>query len=161
MKIIATSDWHLGNLFHGNDRLSEHEHFLKWLLQQLEEHRPEALLVAGDIFDNGNPSAAAQSLYYNFLYQATTICPTMKIIITVIACLAIVLCFAAAITGVFGALSSVFVLVAFGIGAAAYFSEIVLLTDCFTAKIPHQEMFMAYCFGPMYVLLGISYLMGH
>ena len=82
MKIIATSDWHLGNLFHGNDRLSEHEHFLKWLLQQLEEHRPEALLVAGDIFDNGNPSAAAQSLYYNFLYQATTICPTMKIIIT-------------------------------------------------------------------------------
>ena len=45
----------------------------------------------------------------------------MKIIITVIACLAIVLCFAAAIIGVFGALSSVFVLVAFGIGAAAYF----------------------------------------
>ncbi|MBE6314356.1 MAG: exonuclease subunit SbcD [Bacteroidales bacterium] len=82
MKIIATSDWHLGNLFHGNDRLSEHEHFLKWLLQQLEEHRPEALLVAGDIFDNGNPSAAAQSLYYNFLSQAAMICPTMKIIIT-------------------------------------------------------------------------------
>lgn len=82
MKIIATSDWHLGNLFHGNDRLSEHEHFLKWLLQQLEEHRPESLLVAGDIFDNGNPSAAAQSLYYNFLSQAAMICPTMKIIIT-------------------------------------------------------------------------------
>lgn len=82
MKIIATSDWHLGNLFHGNDRLSEHEHFLKWLLQQLEEHRPEALLVAGDIFDNGNPSAAAQSLYYIFLSQAAMICPTMKIIIT-------------------------------------------------------------------------------
>ena len=51
--------------------------------------------------------------------------------------------------------------VAYFLGAAAYFSEIVLLTDCFTERIPHQEMFMAYCFGPMYVLLGVSYLMGH
>ena len=51
--------------------------------------------------------------------------------------------------------------VAYFLGAVAYFSEIILLTDCFTEKIPHQEMFMAYCFGPMYVLLGISYLLGH
>ena len=57
--------------------------------------------------------------------------------------------------------SNVFKSVAYFLGAAAYFSDIVVLTDCFTAKIPHQEMFMAYCFGPMYVLLGISYLMGH
>ena len=35
-------------------------------------------------------------------------------------------------------------------GAAAYFCEIVLLTDCFTAKVPHKELFMAHCFGPMY-----------
>lgn len=35
MKILATSDWHLGNLFHGNDRLPEHKHFLKWLLEQI------------------------------------------------------------------------------------------------------------------------------
>lgn len=31
MKIIATSDWHIGNLFHGIDRLPEHEHFMAWL----------------------------------------------------------------------------------------------------------------------------------
>ena len=36
-----------------------------------------------------------------------------------------------------------------------------LLTDCFTAKVPHKELFMAYCFGPMYILLGLSYLLGH
>lgn len=54
MKIIATSDWHLGNLFHGNDRLKEHEHFLKWLLDQIKLQLPDALLVAGDVFDNGN-----------------------------------------------------------------------------------------------------------
>lgn len=82
MKIIATSDWHLGNLFHGNDRLPEHRHFLKWLLQQIEMHQPGALLIAGDIFDNANPSAAAQSAYYEFLADAGRLSPAMQIVIT-------------------------------------------------------------------------------
>ena len=51
--------------------------------------------------------------------------------------------------------------VAYFLGAAAYCSEFVLLTDCFTKRVPHQEMFMVYCFGPMYSLLGLSYLLGH
>lgn len=50
--------------------------------------------------------------------------------------------------------------IAYFLGAAAYFAEFVLLTDCFTTRVPHQEMFMAYCFGPMYILLGLSYLFG-
>lgn len=82
MKIITTSDWHLGNLFHGNDRLPEHRHFLDWLLDQITTHQPDALLVAGDIFDNGNPSAAAQRAYYEFLADATHACPDMTIVIT-------------------------------------------------------------------------------
>ena len=82
MKILATSDWHLGNMFHGNDRLSEHRHFLDWLKGRIVEHQPDALLVAGDVFDNGNPSAAAQSAYYAFLADASEACPSMKIIIT-------------------------------------------------------------------------------
>ena len=82
IKILATSDWHLGNMFHGNDRLSEHEHFLNWLLGQIRELQPEALLVAGDVFDNGNPSAAAQAAYYRFLADATRACADMQIVIT-------------------------------------------------------------------------------
>lgn len=82
MKIISTSDWHIGNLFHGNDRLPEHKHFLGWLLEQLKEQRPDALLIAGDVFDNGNPSAAAQAAYYEFLADATQQCPGLQIIIT-------------------------------------------------------------------------------
>src|SRR5574344_704444 len=82
MKIITTSDWHLGNLFHGNDRLSEHKHFITWLLVQIKEQQPDALLGAGDVFDNGNPSAAAQSTYYEFLADATQACPEMQIVIT-------------------------------------------------------------------------------
>lgn len=82
MKIIATGDWHIGNLFHGNDRLPEHKHFLGWLLEQIALQQPDALLVAGDVFDNGNPSAAAQSAYYEFLADATQVCPSMQIVIT-------------------------------------------------------------------------------
>lgn len=82
IKIIATSDWHLGNLFHGNDRLPEHKHFLNWLLEQVKTHEPDALLVAGDVFDNGNPSAASQSAYYEFLADATQACPQMQVVIT-------------------------------------------------------------------------------
>ena len=81
MKIICTSDWHLGNLFHGNDRLPEHRHFLSWLLARIKEQPPDALLIAGDIFDNGNPSAAAQSAYYEFLADATETCPDMNVVI--------------------------------------------------------------------------------
>ena len=81
MKIICTSDWHLGNLFHGNDRLPEHRHFLSWLLARTKEQHPDALLIAGDIFDNGNPSAAAQSAYYEFLADATETCPDMNVVI--------------------------------------------------------------------------------
>jgi hypothetical protein len=51
--------------------------------------------------------------------------------------------------------------VAYFLGATAYFGEILLMTDCFSQKVPHQEMFMAYCFGPMYILLGLSYLLSH
>nr|AIF26906.1 putative nuclease SbcCD, subunit D [uncultured bacterium fosmid pJB154B8_contig I] len=82
MKIFTTSDWHIGNLFHGNDRLPEHRHFLKWLLEKIQEQRPDALLIAGDVFDNCNPSAAAQSAYYEFLADATQSCPEMQIVIT-------------------------------------------------------------------------------
>ena len=81
MKIICTSDWHLGNLFHGNDRIAEHKHFLAWLLVRIKEQHPDALLIAGDIFDNGNPSAAAQSAYYEFLADATETCPDMNVVI--------------------------------------------------------------------------------
>ena len=82
MDIITTSDWHIGNLFHGNDRLPEHRHFLKWLLAQAKERQPDALLVAGDVFDICNPSAAAQSAYYEFLADVTLACPGLQVILT-------------------------------------------------------------------------------
>lgn len=81
MKIMVTTDWHLGNTFHGFDRQSEHEHFFSWLLAQVAERKPDVLLVAGDVFDNGNPSAASQELYYSFLDRLSENHPYMQTVI--------------------------------------------------------------------------------
>ena len=67
MKIIHTSDWHLGARLHEEDRFGEQQAFLEWLLQLIEAERPDALVVAGDVFDVKAPSPAAQRLYYGFL----------------------------------------------------------------------------------------------
>lgn len=81
MKILHTADWHLGNTFHGHSRLLEHKHFLAWLQQVLREEQPDALIVAGDIFDSANPSAAAEELLYDFLLNATILVPGLQIVL--------------------------------------------------------------------------------
>ena len=46
------------------------------------------------------------------------------------------------------------------LGAIAYVCEILVLTDCFKVRIPHNELFMPYCFGPLYLIMGVGYLVG-
>ena len=50
---------------------------------------------------------------------------------------------------------------AYILGSLAYVSEIFLLTDFFSTKVPHREMFMIYCFAPLYIMMGISYFVNH
>lgn len=81
IRIIHTADWHLGQLFHGHDRSSEHQTFLDWLIEQLSERQPDALLIAGDIFDHANPSGQSQKQFYGFLAKARQHCPSLDIVI--------------------------------------------------------------------------------
>ncbi|CAH9018709.1 exonuclease subunit SbcD [Candidatus Nitrosacidococcus sp. I8] len=67
MKIIHTSDWHLGQHFMGKSRELEHQAFLAWLLDQIKIHEVNALIVAGDIFDTGTPPSYARKLYNDFI----------------------------------------------------------------------------------------------
>lgn len=67
MKILHTSDWHLGRTLYGRKRYPEFEAFLDWLAETIQQHRVEVLLVAGDVFDTNAPSNRAQALYYRFL----------------------------------------------------------------------------------------------
>ena len=70
MKLIHTADWHLGRALYGRKRYDEHAAFLDWLLATIREQRADALIIAGDIFDSGNPPNRAQALYYDFLCRA-------------------------------------------------------------------------------------------
>lgn len=81
MRLLHTSDWHLGQTLHDFERDYEHDRFLGWLLDTLEAEQIEGLLIAGDIFDNANPSAAAQKQFYGFLTAAKRRVPHLNIVI--------------------------------------------------------------------------------
>jgi exonuclease SbcD len=80
MRLLHTSDWHLGHTLRDWPRDHEHEHFLAWLLDLVGARGVDALLISGDIFDTSNPSAAAQLLWYRFLAQARRRFPDLQIV---------------------------------------------------------------------------------
>jgi exonuclease SbcD len=63
MRILHTSDWHLGQSFMGKSRQMEHQALIDWLIVQVHEHAVDAVLIAGDIFDTGTPPSYARELY--------------------------------------------------------------------------------------------------
>ena len=63
MRILHTSDWHLGQHFMGKSRLAEHQALIDWLLLQVDAHAVDAVLIAGDVFDTGAPPSYARELY--------------------------------------------------------------------------------------------------
>lgn len=67
MRIIHTSDWHLGQYFYGKSRANEHQQFLSWLLAQVSTHNIDAIIVAGDIFDTSTPPSYAREMYFDFI----------------------------------------------------------------------------------------------
>lgn len=81
MKILHTSDWHIGQNFMGKSREEEHFAFFTWLYEIIKSNDIDALIVAGDIFDTGTPPNYALELYYNFLKQLSSI-SNLYIIIT-------------------------------------------------------------------------------
>ena len=81
MKILHTSDWHIGQKFMGKSREEEHKVFLSWLFETIKTQNIDVLIVAGDIFDTGNPPNYALELYYNFLTQLHAI-KNLYVIIT-------------------------------------------------------------------------------
>lgn len=81
MRLLHTSDWHLGQTLHNFERAYEHQCFLDWLLETIVAEQADALLIAGDVFDNANPSAAAHKQLYRFLQQARQRAPRLEIVV--------------------------------------------------------------------------------
>jgi len=69
MRILHTSDWHLGQHFMGKTRQAEHQAFCAWLLAQVRSHAVDVLLIAGDVFDTGAPPSYAREQYYRLVVE--------------------------------------------------------------------------------------------
>lgn len=67
MRLLHTSDWHLGQHFMGKTRQVEHQAFCDWLIEQVREHAVDVLLVVGDVFDSGAPPSHAREQYNRFI----------------------------------------------------------------------------------------------
>ena len=74
MRILHTSDWHIGNSLVNKKRYEEYTAFLTWLTETIQKNTIDVLLVAGDVFDTTTPSNRAQALYYTFLHRVANTC---------------------------------------------------------------------------------------
>lgn len=67
MRILHTGDWHLGKNLEGCSRLTEQEAFLNDFVNIVEKQNIDLVIIAGDIYDNSNPPAQAEKLFYDTL----------------------------------------------------------------------------------------------
>lgn len=80
MRLLHTSDWHLGHTLKEVSREYEHEAFLAWLLETCAREQPDVLLITGDVFDSGTPPASAERMWFELLAKARRSLPAMDII---------------------------------------------------------------------------------
>lgn len=82
MKILHTSDWHLGHLLYGYERTEEQKSMLRQMADIVREEKPDVFIIAGDIFHVGRPSASVQKMFVDSLTDICSENKDMKIILT-------------------------------------------------------------------------------
>ena len=82
MKILHTSDWHLGHTLYGYDRQEEQQDMLQQILEITRKERPDAFLLSGDVYDIPQPSATSQKMFSEFMAKLHKAVPGMRIIVT-------------------------------------------------------------------------------
>ena len=80
MRLLHTSDWHLGHTLKEVTRDYEHAAFLAWLLDTCGREQPDVLVITGDVFDSATPPASAERMWFEFLAAARRARPAMDII---------------------------------------------------------------------------------
>ncbi len=74
MKLLHTSDWHLGHTLNRRSREREFAAFLDWMLQLVDTEGVDVFLLAGDVFDTAVPKPEVQKMYYDFLREVSKRC---------------------------------------------------------------------------------------
>lgn len=82
MKVLHTSDWHLGHSLYNYDRTEEQTAMLQQMVDLVKEEKPDVFLLCGDVYHTPQPSAAVQTLFTNALVEIHDANPAMTIIIT-------------------------------------------------------------------------------
>src|SRR6478609_7542187 len=80
MRLLHTSDWHLGHTLKEVTRDYEHAAFLAWLLETCAREAPDVLVITGDVFDSATPPASAERMWFELLAAARRASPAMDII---------------------------------------------------------------------------------
>ncbi|MBR5639246.1 MAG: exonuclease SbcCD subunit D [Muribaculaceae bacterium] len=82
MKILHTSDWHLGHVLYGYDRTEEQQAMLNQIEEIIKSEKPDAMVLSGDVYHTSQPSAAVQTMFTEAIVAMHKACPTMTIVIT-------------------------------------------------------------------------------
>ena len=82
LKLLHTSDWHLGVSADSAPREEEHRLFLDWLLELIDTRKIDVLLHAGDAFHHAQPSARSMTMYYEFLARCAKTTSLRQVVIT-------------------------------------------------------------------------------
>ena len=82
MKILHTSDWHLGHTLYNYDRTEEQMAMLLQMVNIVREEKPDVFLLCGDVYHTPQPSASVQTMFTNALVEIHDANPDMTIVIT-------------------------------------------------------------------------------
>lgn len=82
MKVLHTSDWHIGQIFHNYSREEEHKYFFEQLKSIIINDKPDVVVVSGDVFHTATPTIVSQRLYYNFIVELSRLDSDLQIVIT-------------------------------------------------------------------------------
>ena len=82
MKILHTSDWHLGHTLYNYDRAEEQQAMLEQMVSIVEEQEPDVFLLCGDVYHTPQPSAAVQTMLSDGLVRIHEANPQMTIVMT-------------------------------------------------------------------------------
>ena len=78
MRILHTSDWHLGHMIYGYDRTEEQAAMLEAMCGIASEYKPDLFVLSGDVFHVSQPSAAVQTMFTNAVSALRHACPDMR-----------------------------------------------------------------------------------
>ena len=82
MKLLHTSDWHLGHVLYNFDRTEEQTAMLMQMVEIVRKEQPDVFLLSGDVYHTAQHSSAVQAMFTNAIVKIHDAQPDMTIVIT-------------------------------------------------------------------------------